>query len=153
MKIFSIWERHKSRHKFGGTKVPKAEEVRKYFVNLKIVIRFFGYIICNLDFNTSCTLFLLHMKIVSFCGTYWLSISYFLLLCVCFVSSYFLNFFLSFFVSSINCWGIKVCLVILAWLNQPNQVQFEKNFSYTLPPLSSYNYLLQSIYVKLINQF
>ena len=96
MKIFSIWERHKSRHKFGGTKISKAEEVRKYFVNLKIVIRFFGYIICNLDFNTSCTLFLLHMKIVSFCGTYWLSISYFLLLCVFCLFLFFFIFFLAF---------------------------------------------------------
>ena len=96
MKIFSIWERHKSRIKFGGTTVSKAEEVRKYFVNLKIVIRFFGYIICNLDFNTSCTLFLLHMKIVSFCGTYWLSISYFLLLCVFCLFLFFFIFFLAF---------------------------------------------------------
>ena len=31
LKIFSIQERCKSRHKFGGTKACKAEEVRKYF--------------------------------------------------------------------------------------------------------------------------
>ena len=29
-------ERHKSKHKFDGTKVCKAEEVRLYFVNPKI---------------------------------------------------------------------------------------------------------------------
>ena len=29
-------ERHKGKQKFGGTKVYKAEEVRKYFVNPKI---------------------------------------------------------------------------------------------------------------------
>ena len=31
LKIFSIQERCKSRHKLGGTKACKAEEVRKYF--------------------------------------------------------------------------------------------------------------------------
>ena len=41
LKIFSIRERHKSRHKFGGTEVCKAEEVRKYFVNPKIEIDVF----------------------------------------------------------------------------------------------------------------
>ena len=63
LKIFSIRERHKSRHKFGGTEVCKAEEVRKYFVNPKIEIEVFSYIIWSLDFkNFSYTLFLLHMK-------------------------------------------------------------------------------------------
>ena len=42
LKIFSIRERRKSRHKFGGTKVCKAEEVRKYFVNPKIEIEVFS---------------------------------------------------------------------------------------------------------------
>ena len=66
LKIFSIRERHKSRHKFGGTEVCKAEEVRKYFVNPKIEIEGFSYIICSLDFkNISCVLFLLHMKTMS----------------------------------------------------------------------------------------
>ena len=36
LKIFSIRGRRKSRHKFDETKVCKAEEVRKYFVNPKI---------------------------------------------------------------------------------------------------------------------
>ena len=36
MKMFSKQERGKSKYKFGGTKVCKAEEVRKYFVNPKI---------------------------------------------------------------------------------------------------------------------
>ena len=31
-----MWERRKSEHKFDGTKVCKAEEVRRYFVNPKI---------------------------------------------------------------------------------------------------------------------
>ena len=34
--MFSEQERRKSKNKFGGTKVCKAEEVRKYFVNPKI---------------------------------------------------------------------------------------------------------------------
>ena len=33
LQIFRIRESRKSRHKFGGTKVCKAEEVRKYFEN------------------------------------------------------------------------------------------------------------------------
>ena len=40
-KIFSMRERRKSKHKFGGTKVYKAE-VRKYFVNTKIENEVFG---------------------------------------------------------------------------------------------------------------
>ena len=63
LKIFSIQERRKSRHKFRETKVCKAEEVRKYFVNPKIEIEAFSYIICSLDFkNILCTFFLLHMN-------------------------------------------------------------------------------------------
>ena len=81
LKIFGIRERRKSRHKFGGTNVCKAEEVRKYFLNPKIETEVFRSIICSLDFkNISCTLLLLHTKSVSFCGTCWLSISYFILL-------------------------------------------------------------------------
>ena len=34
--MFSKQERRKCKYKFGGTKVCKAEEVRKYFVNPKI---------------------------------------------------------------------------------------------------------------------
>ena len=33
--MFALRERRKSKHKFGGTKVSKAEEVRKYFVTPK----------------------------------------------------------------------------------------------------------------------
>ena len=33
--MFSMRERPKSKHKFGGAKVCKAKEVRKYFVNSK----------------------------------------------------------------------------------------------------------------------
>ena len=36
MEMFKLRERRKSKHKFNGTKVCKAEEVRKYFVNSKI---------------------------------------------------------------------------------------------------------------------
>ena len=35
-------EGHKSKHNFGRTKVCKAEEVRKYFVNSKIENEVFG---------------------------------------------------------------------------------------------------------------
>ena len=34
--MFSVQERRKSKHKFVGNKVCKAEQVRKYFVNPKI---------------------------------------------------------------------------------------------------------------------
>ena len=48
-------ERRKSKHKFSATKIFKAEEVRKYFVNPKIEHEVFGYcvncIICSLDFR------------------------------------------------------------------------------------------------------
>ena len=47
-------EKWKSKLKFGGAKVCKAEQVRKYFVNPKIENEVFGscvnYIICSLDF-------------------------------------------------------------------------------------------------------
>ena len=36
MEMFSKGERSKSKHKFGGTKVCKAEYVREYFVDPKI---------------------------------------------------------------------------------------------------------------------
>ena len=42
LKIFSIRERRNSRQEFGGTKVCKAEEERKYFVNPKIEIDVFS---------------------------------------------------------------------------------------------------------------
>ena len=114
---FSIPERRKSRYKFGGTKVCKAEEVTKYCANSKTEIEVFSYIICSLDFkNISCTLFSLHMKTMNGVVS-----SYILLLalhhlfhfiaCVSFLSIFF--FFLSFFVSSITCWGIEVSLAIL----------------------------------------
>ena len=63
LKIFGSRERYKSRYKSGAAEVCKAEEVRKYFVNPKIVIEVSSYIIYSLDSkNTSCVLFLLHMK-------------------------------------------------------------------------------------------
>ena len=36
LEMFSMRERRKSKHKFNGTKVCKADKVRKYFVNSKI---------------------------------------------------------------------------------------------------------------------
>ena len=38
-------ERRESKHKFGGTKVCKADEIRKYFVNPKIENEVFGWCI------------------------------------------------------------------------------------------------------------
>ena len=38
----SMWEKCKSKHKFGRAKVCKAEQVRKYFVNPKIENEVFG---------------------------------------------------------------------------------------------------------------
>ena len=60
LKIISIRERRKGRHKFGGTKACKAEEVRKYFVNPTIEIEVFSYIICSLYFKKylMCSLFI-----------------------------------------------------------------------------------------------
>ena len=40
--MFSLRERRKSKHKFGGTKVYKAEHVRKHFLNLKPENEIFG---------------------------------------------------------------------------------------------------------------
>ena len=42
LEMFSMRDRRKSKHKFGGTKVCKAEEVRKYFVNSNIENEVFG---------------------------------------------------------------------------------------------------------------
>ena len=114
LKIFSIRERRKSRHKFGGTKVCKVEEIRKYFVNPKIEIEVFSYIIYSLISKISHVLsFYCICKrwMVSFRGTYWLFITYFILFSV-FCLFLFFYFFLSFFASSITCWGIEVSLAI-----------------------------------------
>ena len=55
MEMFSMQYRRKNKHKFGGTKVCKAEQVRKYFVNPKIEIEVFdycvNYMIYSLDFR------------------------------------------------------------------------------------------------------
>ena len=42
MEMFSVRVRGKSKQEFGGTKVCKAKEVRKYFVNPKIEKEVFG---------------------------------------------------------------------------------------------------------------
>ena len=39
MKMFSVGERTKSKHKFGEMKVCKADEVREYFVILKLKMK------------------------------------------------------------------------------------------------------------------
>ena len=53
----SVREKCKSKHKFVGATVCKAEQVRKYFVNPKIKNEVFGlcvnYIICCLDFRNT----------------------------------------------------------------------------------------------------
>ena len=52
LKMFSIRGRRKSKHKFGGNKICKAEELRKYFFNPKTDNSVFShcayYIICSL---------------------------------------------------------------------------------------------------------
>ena len=57
LEMVTMQEGHKSKHKFCGTKVCKAEEVRKYFVHPKIENENFGwcvnYIICSLDFRNT----------------------------------------------------------------------------------------------------
>ena len=55
MEMFSMRERRKFKHKSGGTKPFKAEDVRKYFVNSKFGDEVFrwraNYIICSFDFR------------------------------------------------------------------------------------------------------
>ena len=55
--MFSKRERRKSKHKFGGTKVCKIDEGKKYFVNPKTENEVYGlcvnYIICSLDFRNT----------------------------------------------------------------------------------------------------
>ena len=81
---------------FGGTKVCKSEEVRKYFVNPKTEIEVLSYIICSLDFeNISRTLFLLHMKTMnSVISWYILALHHLFnfIACVLFLSIFFLFF-------------------------------------------------------------
>ena len=100
LKMFSIRERCKNRQIFGGTKVCKADEVRKYFANTKIVIEVFSYIIFSLDFKKfSCTLLLLHMKAINGAAScYILALQHLFhfIACVSFLSIFFL-FFFSFF--------------------------------------------------------
>ena len=96
LKTFSIRERHKRRNKFGETKVCKAEEVRKYFVNPKTEIEVFSYIICSLGFkNISFAFFLLHMKTMNGVVSWYISaldhLSHFIVY-VSFLSSFFLYF-------------------------------------------------------------
>ena len=92
---------------------------------------------------------------VSFCGTYWLSSTYFIFLRL-FRLFLFLSFFLRFFMSSVTCGGTGVRLVILnkssgvvprflsgslrgelqqtyLAINVTSLVQFGKNLSYIMP--------------------
>ena len=43
MGVFSMGKRSKSKHNFGRTKVCKTDEVRGYFINLKIEKEAFGW--------------------------------------------------------------------------------------------------------------
>ena len=118
---------------------------------------------------------MLERWMVSFRGTYWLSSIYFILLRV-FRFFLFLSLFPSFFASSNSFWGIEVSLAILKikqWsyprllsglsrgkLLQPYLVsnaavlvRLGDNLNYIIPPLVSSNYMLQSIFLKLIYQF
>ena len=77
------------------------------FVNPKIEIEVFSYIICSLDFkNISCALFLLHMKTMNGVVLWYIlllalhHLSHFIA-CASFLSIF--SFFLVFFVSSITC--------------------------------------------------
>ena len=71
------------------------------FLNPKIEIEVFSYIICSLDFkNISCALFLLYVK--TFRSTYWLSITYLILLRL-FRFFLFFSFILNFFMTCITC--------------------------------------------------
>ena len=36
IEMFSMGERNKSKHNFGGTKVCEAEELREYFINTEV---------------------------------------------------------------------------------------------------------------------
>ena len=118
LKIFSIWERRKSKHKFGGTKVCKAEKVRKWFLNPKTEVEIFSYTFCKMDFKyISCTLFLLNIKTMNGVDSLYILLLalhhlFHFIVCVLFLSIFFF-FFLSFFVGSITCWGIEVSLAIL----------------------------------------
>ena len=102
---YLVFEEDAERHKFGGNRVWKAEEVRKNFVNPKIEIEVFSYIICSLDFkNISCTLFLLHMKTINGVVLWYIFL----------LNLHYLFFFsLSFCVGCITCWVIEVSLTIL----------------------------------------
>ena len=100
LKMFSIWERRKSRHKFGGA---------KHFRNFQLHYLRFGFQNISLFIayeNYECCSCVVHITI----GSPSIISCY----CVCFASFYgFFLFFLSFFVSCITCWGIEVSLVIL----------------------------------------
>ena len=106
LKIFSIWERRKRRHKFGGTKVGKAKEVRKCFVNPKIEIEVFSYIICSLEISHVLSFYCIWKRwMVSFRRTYWLSTTCFILLRV-------FRFFLFFLVFLVFLWFLLLADVL-----------------------------------------
>ena len=111
MKKLSIRESRKSRHEYRGTKGCKAEEIRKYFVNPKTVIEVYSYIICSFNFkNSSCTLFLLHMKTMNGVVSWYilaLHPLFHFIACVLFLPI-FLNFFSYFvceFYNLLRYWG------------------------------------------------
>ena len=110
-KIFSIRERRKNRYKFGGTKVCKVEEVKNYFLNPKLEVELFSYIICSSDFkNILCPLFLFNMKIMNGVISWCMLALYHIFHSAACVSFFSIFFLLSF---SITSWSIEVSLVIL----------------------------------------
>ena len=99
MKIFDVQERRKGRHKFGGTKLCKAEEVRNYFVNPKIEIGSFQLHYLQFRFQK----YLMYSPFIAYENEEWcryvVRIGSLLLTsfyCVCFVSFYFFLFVLVF---------------------------------------------------------
>ena len=112
LKIFGIWERSKSRFRSGGTKVWKAEEVGKYFVNPKI-----GnfQLVCKLQYlQFGFQKYLMSSLFIGCENDEWYhfvvdtsspAINSFYYMC--FVSFYFFLFF-SFFMSSVTCGGIEI---------------------------------------------
>ena len=83
MKIFNIQETGKSRHKFGGTKVCKAGEKRKDFINPKIEIKVFSMNFLFIAYkNNEWCRFVVHIDSSALISFYY----------VCFASFYFFLF-------------------------------------------------------------
>ena len=128
--MFSMRERRKSKHKFGGTKVCKAEEVRKYFLNSKIENQVFRE--CKLHYlQFRFQKYIMNALFIAHENNEWChfvvcieSLALVSFYCVCFLfSQFFLLFF--FCVNFTTCLGIEVNLSILK-LKQWNCSQIPK---------------------------